>query len=430
MTLISFFLATVLIFSLISRRVEQSIITAPMVFTIAGVLTMFVVADLGEFQTERNLFLSLAEIGLVMTLFVDATQVNRKKLGRQLQIAIEITRNWNAAHDSTGWRFCLRFVSSLSIWEAGVVGAILAPTDAGLGKIIVNSPKVPRRIRHALNVEAGLNDGISVPFMMFFVAVALNGTSEGGSLMARLVMEQLGLGIAVGFGIGIVGGYLLGFAQIKNWSTGSFRQLGLTVLPLLCVTLSQCVHASMFIAAFIAGFSVQFGFKHAADIGAEFTDEWGQILNYFVFFLFGMIVVRNWAGVHPTLIVYAILSLTLIRMIPVSIALIGTHLSKATVLFMGWFGPRGLASIVLGLAYLEQEAHLPGETTIKLIVTMTILLSIFAHGVSALPGADLYAERIKTLDGSSPELYQDKMARSLNGTIRPRLSLTLPKKST
>ncbi len=268
----------------------------------------------------------------------------------------------------------------------------------------MNSPKVPQRIRHALNVEAGLNDGLSVPFMMFFVAVALEGTSEGRSLMARLIMEQLGLGVVVGFGVGIVGGYLLGFAQMKNWSTGSFRQLGLITVPLLCVTISEYVHASMLIAAFIAGFAVQFGFKDASDIGAEFTDEWGQILNYFVFFLFGLLVVRNWAGFHPTLIVYAILSLTLIRMIPVSIALMGTHLSKATVLFMGWFGPRGLASIVLGLAYLEEEAHLPGETTIKLIVMMTILLSIFAHGISALPGVDLYAGSIKTLDGSAPEL--------------------------
>jgi len=232
----------------------------------------------------------------------------------------------------------------------------------------------------------------------------LEGRSESGSLMARLIMEQLGLGVVVGFGIGIIGGYLLGFAQIKNWSCGSFRQLGLITVPLLCVTLSEYVHASMFIAAFIAGFSIQFGFKDAADIGAEFVDEWGQILNYFVFFLFGLIVVRNWAGFHPTLIVYAILSLTLIRMIPVSIALIGTHLSKATVLFMGWFGPRGLASIVLGLAYLEEEAHLPGEPIIELIVIVTVLLSIFAHGISALPCVDLYAGTIKTLDASAPEL--------------------------
>jgi len=404
MIIISFFLITALLFSLVSRRMEETIITAPMVFTIAGIIGMSVVANSGEFQIERNLFSTLAEIGLVMTLFVDATHVNSENLGKNYKLPLRLLGIGMLPTILLGGAFALLLFPSLSIWEAGVVGAILAPTDAGLGQIIVNSPKVPQRIRHALNVEAGLNDGLSVPFMMFFVAVALEGTSEGGPLMARLIMEQLGLGVVVGFGVGLVGGYLLGFAQTRDWSTGTFRQLGLITVPLLCVTLSEYVHASMFIAAFVAGFAVQFGFKDASHIGAEFTDEWGQVINYFVFFLFGLIVVRNWDGFHPTLIVYAVLSLTLIRMVPVSIALIGTHLSKATVLFMGWFGPRGLASIVLGLAYLEQEARLPGETTIKLIVMMTILLSIFAHGISALPGADLYARSIKTLNGSAPEL--------------------------
>ena len=404
MILISFFLITVLLFSLVSRRMEKSIITAPMVFTIAGIICMSMLADSGEFQIERNLFSTLAEIGLVMTLFVDATHVNRKNLGEDYTLPLRLLGIGMLPTIVLGAAFASILFPTLSIWEAGIVGAILAPTDAGLGQVIVNSPRVPQRIRHALNVEAGLNDGLCVPFMMFFVAVAVKGTSGGGPFIARLIMEQLGLGIAVGFGVGLIGGYLIGFAQTKDWSTGTFRQLGLITVPLLCVTLSEYVHASMLIAAFIAGFAVQFGFKDADHIGAEFADEWGQILNYFIFFLFGLIVARNWAGFNLTSVVYAVLSLTLIRMVPVGIALIGTHLSRATVLFMGWFGPRGLASIVLGLAYLEQEARLPGETTIKVVVMVTVLLSIFAHGISALPGVNLYASSIESLKELAPEL--------------------------
>ena len=90
-------------------------------------------------------------------------------------------------------------------------------------------------------------------------------------------------------------------------------------------------------------------------------------------------------------------------MLPVAVSLIGTRLSAATVIFMGWFGPRGLASIVLGLVYLEEESHLPGEPIIRAAVTATVLLSIFAHGVSALPGISRYARRIAALDAAAPE---------------------------
>ena len=136
----------------------------------------------------------------------------------------------------------------------------------------------------------------------------------------------------------------------------SLEQLGLVVLPLLCMLASEEVGASMFIAAFVAGLAVQVGFKDAAKQSVEFTEHWGQVFNFSVFFLFGLLVARDWLQFNALHAVYAILSLTVVRMLPVAIALIGTRLSRATVLFMGWFGPRGLASIVLGLVYLE-HAH-------------------------------------------------------------------------
>jgi len=145
------------------------------------------------------------------------------------------------------------------------------------------------------------------------------------------------------------------------------------------------------------------GFKEAGTHSVEFTEEWGQLLNLSVFFLFGRLVARAWNQFDLTHALYAILSLTVVRMLPVALALIGTRLSRATVLFMGWFGPRGLASIVLGLVYLEQETHQPGESTIRLAVMATVLLSIFAHGLTALPGMELYAHRIRTLDPGAPE---------------------------
>jgi NhaP-type Na+/H+ or K+/H+ antiporter len=185
-------------------------------------------------------------------------------------------------------------------------------------------------------VEAGLNDGLSVPFLLFFIALA-SGAAEGGQ-------------------------------------------------------------------------AVQVRFKDAAKHSVEFTEEWGQILNLSVFFLFGVLVARAWPDFNRMHVLYAVLSLTIVRMLPVAAALAGTHLSRATMLFTGWFGPRGLASIVLGLVYLEQELHHSGESTIRLAVMVTVLFSIFAHGMSAMPGMKTYARKISALPPDSPELEGEKSA--------------------
>jgi NhaP-type Na+/H+ or K+/H+ antiporter len=259
------------------------------------------------------------------------------------------------------------------------------------------------KIRQILSVEAGLNDGLSVPFLMVFIALALHTAEGAGAVLAQFLWEQLGYGTLIGLGIGLGGGWLLGLAQRKNWMMKGLQQLGLVTLPLLCVMASEAAEASMFIAAYVAGLVVQIGFAEAGERSSEFAENWGQLFNFFVFFLFGVVVARDWTNFNAALALYAILSLTVIRMIPVALALVGTGLRQSTLLFVGWFGPRGLASIVLGLVYLERHAHLAGESTIRLAVMATVLLSIFAHGLSALPGIDLYARKIASLDTSAPE---------------------------
>jgi NhaP-type Na+/H+ or K+/H+ antiporter len=285
-------------------------------------------------------------------------------------------------------------------WDSA---AILAPTDAGLGQIIVNSPRVPRRVREALNVEAGLNDGLSVRFLLFFMALAAARIEGGAASLLQFIGEQLGLGVIVGVAIGMMGGWLLSFAKRHGWMAESFQQIAVVTLPLLCLLVAEMVYASMFIASFVAGLTIQIPFKDAGKHSVEFAEEWGQLFNLTVFFLFGMLVVRDWPQFTLTSWLYAFLSLTVVRIVPVAIALIGTGLSRPTVLIMGWFGPPGLASIVLGLVYLAQELHLPGEMAIRLAVMVTVVLSIFIHGLSAMPGISLYAREVAALDPSAPE---------------------------
>jgi NhaP-type Na+/H+ or K+/H+ antiporter len=403
MMIIAIFVLLVFLYSLVSRRLDHTIFTAPIVFTASGTLLVLALPVLRELEADRKTFLLIAEVGLVLTLFSDATRINPQALKGKENLPVRLLGIGMLPTILLGALGAAIVFPQLSVWEVGILAAILAPTDAGLGEVVVSSPRVPVRIRQTLSIEAGLNDGLSVPFLMFFIALAQIGTEGAGAVLMRFVVEQLGFGALVGLAIGLGGGWLLGLARRKEWMAESLQQLGLVALPLLCVMGTEPVGGSMFIAGYVAGIAVQVGFREAAEQSVTFTEGWGRLLDFFVFFLFGMLVALALTRFSLALGIYAVLSLTVVRMIPVAISLIGTRLSTATVLFMGWFGPRGLASIVLGLVYLEHESHLPGESTISLAVMATVLLSIFAHGFSTLPGIGLYEKRMRALNAAIPE---------------------------
>jgi NhaP-type Na+/H+ or K+/H+ antiporter len=400
--LLIFFLL-VFVYALVSRRLETTFITAPIFFTVAGMLMFPKLPMILEMGFNANIFLRLAEIGLVLLLFTDASRTDFKLLRSIGNLPMRLLSGGLLLTILLGAVAARLVFPELSLWEAGILGAILAPTDAGLGQVIVSSSRVPMRIRQALNVEAGLNDGLSVPFLLFFIALAAAKVEGAAASLAEFIGQQLGYGLVVGATIGLAGGWLLGWARRREWVAESFRQVGVVALPLLCLLVCEMVGASMFIAAFVAGLTVQVGFKDAGQHSVEFTEEWGQLFNLSVFFLFGVLLLRDWPQYTWTILLYAVLSLTVVRMIPVAIALLGTRLSPASVLFMGWFGPRGLASIVLGLVYLEQGLYLPGERTTQLAVIATVGLSIFAHGLSAVPGINLYERTLAKLGPNAPE---------------------------
>ncbi len=403
MILTLIFTCLVFLYVIFSRRFERTVITAPMIFTLAGILAPAIFPDLIGRKADLGTFLLLAEVGLVMILFTDAAQVSLKVLRSNSYLPVRLLGIGMLLTILLGAVIALLIFGRISIWEAGILAAILAPTDAGLGQVIVNSPRVPLRIRQSLNVEAGLNDGLSVPFLMFFIALAARGTEGAGSILTKFVLEQLGIGTLIGIGLGLVGGWLLAHSKQKQWISTSLQQIGWVIIPVLSILLSELLGASMFIAAFVAGLAVQVGYRNAGKQSIGFIEGWGQIFNYLVFFLFGIIIVRNWEYFNLPILLYAVLSLTVVRMLPVAIALIGTRMSRATILFMGWFGPRGLASIVLGLVYLEKETNFPYESTIALTIMMTVLLSVIVHGLTALPGINLYRKSIERLPAGSPE---------------------------
>jgi NhaP-type Na+/H+ or K+/H+ antiporter len=396
MILVGILVALIFLYSLVSARLERTIVTAPLVFATAGTLCNPLLPEGWDGGLGHETMLAVAELGLVLLLFTDASRTELGVLRQIRALPARLLSVGMLATIALGTGVAAIMFADLSWWQAAILAAILAPTDAGLGQVIVESERVPIKVRQALNVEAGLNDGLTVPFLLFFMALA-GFTAAGDANLLRFIGEQLGLGTVLGVGLGLLGGTLLERADSAGWMAPTSRQLGVVAIPVLAVICSPMLDASMFIAAFVAGLVIQTRFPEAATHSVEFTEEWGKLINLSVFFLFGLLLVRAAPELEWRHVVYALLSLTVIRMLPVALALAGAGLSRATVLFIGWFGPRGLASIVLGLVYLEQHADPSQDQTVRLTVMATVAASIILHGLSALPGIATYAGHVERL---------------------------------
>ena len=401
---IAIFILLIFFFTLISKRIEKTILTAPIIFTVAGMGMYLISPRLAELEIHNHTVLLIAELTLALLLFTDATRIELRKLLKETIIPERLLGIGMPLTILVGTFVAALLFDGFSIWEAALLAVILAPTDAGLGQVVVKSRLVPKSIRQALNVEAGLNDGLSMPFFTLFLGLAAAADPFLAGDWLLFTVEQIFFGLLVGIVVGWLGGWLIGETGKRGWINGSLQQLGLLALALMCYGGADRIGGNGFIAAFTGGLLVKRGFEDARFHASEFSEAWGQLLNYFVFFIFGMIVVELIPHFDSTILIYAILSLTIVRMLPVALAMIRARLAPASILFMGWFGPRGLASIVLGLIFLEREVSLAYETTIVRAVAATVLLSILTHGVSALPGIKWYKSRIEDLDESAPEL--------------------------
>lgn len=408
MALLTIFVLVLFCVSLLSRPIERLHLTAPIMFTLAGLGAALLLSKFPISNQSAGAFLMIAEIGLVVILFAEASHIDLKVLRNIRRLPTRLLTGGLLLTIGLGMLVAMVLFDHLSIWQAGILATVLAPTDAGLGQVIVSDKRVPLRIREALNVEAGLNDGLAVPFLLFFIALSLTTDAHDTSFMS-FIIEQLGYGAVIGLVVGRGGGWLVMRASARNWISGPFSKLVVLTLPLLCLQIAHGIDGSAFIAAFVAGLALPRANTHSHgqtqghtkfDVGL--VEDCGQLINLAVFFLFGVLVAASLGDFRPIHFLYGVLSLTLVRMLPVALALIGSRLRLISVLFIGWFGPRGLASIVLGLVYYE---HAMGATerTIGLAVMATVLLSIAAHGLTAALGVERYARAVATFPKDAPE---------------------------
>jgi sodium/hydrogen antiporter len=395
--------SVVFAFGLVSRRLEGTVITAPIVFVSAGMVLGPAGLGLVEFGLDDHTVLLLGEIALAIVLFTDAARINLPSLRQNEGLPLRLLGIGMPLTIVLGTAVAALVLTDLSFWAAAIVGTVLAPTDAALGQAVVSNPRVPARIRQALNVEAGLNDGLSVPFLALFLILAVGEERLSANLWVRFALEQIGLGVLVGVGVGLAGGWLVGRASGRGWMTGSFQRLALLALALIAWAVADQIGGNGFIAAFVGGLAVGPTVERVGEQLIRFTEAEGQLLNLSVFFVFGVLVVGLMEHLSWEVALYALLSLTVIRMLPVAVSLLGTHLSGVSVLFAGWFGPRGLASIVLGLIVIAEAPQLAGAGQIELVVALTVLLSVLLHGVTAAPLSAAFARRVEKMAADAPE---------------------------
>jgi NhaP-type Na+/H+ or K+/H+ antiporter len=392
--------ACVIVWGLVSARLERWDVTAPIAFLVLGLGAANGPFALIHLNLHSSDIRSLAEITLALVLFADASRVNVKALRADMGLPTRLLGIGLPLTIGAGTAAAAGLFTGAGLWVAAALGAIVAPTDAALGASIVQDERVPLPVRRALNVESGLNDGIATPFVNLFLAGALTTEAIHSPGVGRAAIDLLG-GAGLGVGIGLVGAILLSWAGRAGWSAAGFRPLAVLALAIFAYSTALVAGINGFVAAFMAGMA--FGTAAADTDLPVFAEEAGTLMSLLVWFTFGAImVVPGFEAVGWREVLFAVLALTVVRMVPVALALVGSGFDRATVAFIGWFGPRGLASVVFGLIAVDSLAPTDAQLVLG-AVTVTVTLSVIAHGLTASPLAQRYGRKAHQLHHSTAE---------------------------
>jgi sodium/hydrogen antiporter len=374
--------ALVFFWGSLSARLERFDFTAPIIFVIAGLLLthgpLAVLSSTPDLKVVRD----LAELTLVLVLFSDASRVRWRDIEHDRGLYLRLLGAGLPLTIVLGTLLAVALFAHIDIWLALLIGAALAPTDAALGAGLIVNPAVPARVRRLINVESGLNDGIVTPVVL--VAIAGAKAAGHGPGVAGAIRELL-LGVVLGACIGAAGGAVVGFAQRRGWPAVGLSGVAILGLALCSYATSVALDGNGFIAAFVGGlaYAAVTGRRGVSPIA--YVEETGALVSLLVWLSFGAIaVVPAFDNLTWQICLYAVLALTVVRMLPVAIALAGARLGRTTVAFIGWFGPRGLASIVFALLAGEELGKRVAGPAVA-VIAVTVLLSVVAHGVTATP---------------------------------------------
>lgn len=386
--------AFIFVYSVIAGRLEKTPLNGAIVFVAFGVACGPIGLGIIDLDVDAEGIRTLAELTLALVLFTDAANADLRVLKSSARIPQRLLLIGLPLTILLGFALGLLVFDQLSLLEVALLATILAPTDAALGKAVVTNDAVPARTREGLNVESGLNDGICVPVLFIFLAFAVQSVEaqHPATLIFHEFATEIGIGAGVAFGCILLATFLFRVAHRRGWTGEIWMQLTVPAIAMTCFATAQFLGGSGFIACFVGGLiggALMREYKETLLRAAEAT---GDTLALLTWVTFGAVVAGSALEYFAwDALIYAILSLTVIRMLPVFLSLTGMGLTVSDKLFLGWFGPRGLASIVFIVIVLNES--LPGGETLKGTVAWTVILSILAHGLSANPLAAAYGTR-------------------------------------
>lgn len=387
---VAIFAAVAFGYALVSRRLSTTLITGPIVFTLLGVFLGSNLLRGVNSELDSGVVQLLLEVTLVVVLFSDAAATDVRRARREASLPGRLLGIGMPLTILSGTLAAFVFFDALGFWEAAVVAVVLAPTDAALGKSIITNKSVPRVVRQALNVESGLNDGIAVPFLAITIAGAL-GEMQTLSGVVSVFVGEIGWAILGGMLVGWIGGKAILFASKRGWMSDRWRLIAALVLAIAAFGVASPLGGSGFLAAFVAGLTFGSIVRSTYPDICEFSDDTAEFLTMTAFFVFGaFMLVPSFPLITWSMVGFALVILTVARMIPVAISMIGTRLKAPTVLYLGWFGPRGLASLVFVGTVVVEGNLLSDAPMILAVVATVVATSVVLHGVSAVPLSKAY----------------------------------------
>lgn len=382
---LALFTAFLLVYSIFAGRFEKRLFNGPLVFMLVGIVLGPALLGILQPRIDKDGLRALAELTLAIVLFSDAANANLKVLRAHEGLPLRLLLIGLPLTIVLGWLVGLWVFPQVRLIELAILATLLAPTDAALGKAVVTNPKVAEPVREGLNVESGLNDGICVPVLLLFLALLVEEQAQHPVLLAlELVAEELGIGALSGVLLTLIAWQLQKLSWKHQWQMQVWSQLTLPGLAVLCFATAQVLGGSGFIAAFVGGLLAGYLFKDQKHHLLQASEEFASLLSVLTWGVFGAVVIpKAWSSLTWDIWLYALLSLTLVRMLPVLSCLLGTRFDLETRLFMAWFGPRGLATIVFAVMIIDYP--LASTSTLVATAICTVLLSVLLHGLSANP---------------------------------------------
>jgi sodium/hydrogen antiporter len=386
--------AFLLTYSIFAGRFESRLLNGPLMFMLAGLILGPAFLGILQPRIDSHGLRILAELTLAIVLFSDAANADLKVPKAHEGLPLRLLLIGLPLTMLSGWLLAIWLFPQAPLIELALLAILLAPTDAALGKAVVSNPKVAAPVREGLNVESGLNDGICVPVLLMFLALLIEEHTQSPlSLAIELFFEELGIGALIGGTLTFMAWLMQRYSGKHHWQTPMWSQLTLPGLAVLCFATAQTLGGSGFIAAFVGGLLASYLFAEQKHDLLKASEEFASLLSIITWVVFGALVIPSvWSSFTVDVWLYALLSLTVIRIVPVLVSLAGTGFDFETRLFIGWFGPRGLASIVFAIMILDYPLQ-TGRTLVA-VAACTVLLSVLLHGLSANPWVSRLANRI------------------------------------